>query len=143
MRFRLRTLMIVLALGLAMLAGCLAPHVITPEESTDVAIGETHVRTHLYMLTNRSTPPDLSVLPTRKGYGNRTTDGWGRPLLYSVDENGVITLSSLGRDGKSGGSGADADVVRRYRTRDKSGKLNVDDDLWIVTSEIRDNTTAP
>ncbi len=38
-------------------------------------------------------------------------DAWGRPILYSV-EGGQFTLSSFGRDGKPGGVGLDADLVR-------------------------------
>jgi hypothetical protein len=68
---------------------------------------------------------------------NDTIDGWGRPLLFSVDEGGIITLRSLGRDGKPGGKKkADADVRRRYWTKDRTGALNVDEEYWIVTQAI-------
>ena len=109
---------------------------IPPESLTHAAIQSTMVRIHMYMLDNREYPPDLSVLPERKGYDNRVIDGWGRPLLYSVDENGIISVSSLGRDGKPGGEGLDADIVRRNRTRNEDGSLDIDDEYWSVTSEI-------
>jgi hypothetical protein len=78
------------------------------------------------------------VLPTRQGYANQITDGWGRTLIYSVNEHGIISLTSLGRDGKTGGQGDDVDMTQRYRTRNKDGSLNIDDEYWIVTSEIHD-----
>ena len=36
-------------------------------------------------------------------------DGWGRPLIYSVDGEDY-TVTSLGRDGKPGGAGLDYDM---------------------------------
>ncbi len=112
---------------------------IPPRSMTVTAMTETQVRMHMYMTANRGYPADLSVLPKRDGYANRTTDGWGRPLIYSVDDRGIISLTSLGRDGKAGGEGDDADITRRYRTRDEDGSLNIDVDMWIADSEIRDD----
>jgi general secretion pathway protein G len=41
-------------------------------------------------------------------------DPWGRPFIYRVPgEKGEFELLSLGRDGKPGGSGEDADIVIR------------------------------
>jgi hypothetical protein len=105
---------------------------ISPEEMTETAIGETHVRIHLYMKEHREVPPNLSVLPQRKGYANRITDGWGRELHYSVDDKGIISLSSLGADGKPGGDGPNRDFVHRYETRNADGSLNIDDKFWAI-----------
>src|SRR5687767_10544016 len=39
-------------------------------------------------------------------------DPWGRPFVYRVPgEKGEFDLISLGRDGKPGGSGEDADII--------------------------------
>src|SRR5437764_7143004 len=135
MRYRLHMPLTVLALVSAFVSGaCLSMvHVISPEESTNSAIVETHVRIHVYMLAHREIPSDLSSLPKRDGYANQITDGWGRTLIYLVSDKGVISLTSLGRDGKAGGEGLDADVTKRYRTRNRNGSLNIDDDLWVVT----------
>ena len=41
-------------------------------------------------------------------------DPWGRPFVYRVPgEKGEFELASLGRDGKPGGTGDDADIVLR------------------------------
>jgi general secretion pathway protein G len=42
------------------------------------------------------------------------SDPWGRPFVYRVPgEKGDFELLSLGRDGKPGGAGDDADIVLR------------------------------
>lgn len=41
------------------------------------------------------------------------TDPWGRDYLYAVDMGrDVFTVSSLGRDGETGGDGEDADIAK-------------------------------
>jgi hypothetical protein len=100
--------------------------------TTNASITESTVRIQMYMTANGKYPKNLSVLPIRNGYANRTTDGWGRTLIYDVDAEGIISLKSLGRDGTPGGEGDDADIIRRYRTRNEDGSLSVDPERWIV-----------
>lgn len=103
---------------------------------TPTAISETHYRIYLYAAENNRLPNDLSELAERVGYTNRTDDLWGRELIYRVHDDGVITLGSYGRDGKIGGSGDDADIIRRYRSLDATGEFIAGDDLWVATGEI-------
>jgi hypothetical protein len=123
----------------AIATGCLSccAHLITPGEMTRTAIMETFVRIDLYAKQKGQLPSTLAVLAEREGYVNRTTDGWGRPLQYHVDGDGVITLASLGRDGKPGGSGADADISESYYSRRKDGTLWVGAELWIAEAMVR------
>jgi hypothetical protein len=93
----------------------------------------------MYMVEHREVPPNLAALPTRQGYMNRITDAWGRELQYSVDDKGVITLMSLGADGKLGGDGLNKDIVQRYRTRNPDGSSNINDKNWIIDAEINDH----
>jgi hypothetical protein len=72
---------------------------ISPQEVTDSAISETFVRIDLYLKKHGEPPANLAVLLTRDGYENRTTDAWGRKLQYTVGDEGIITLMSLGADG--------------------------------------------
>ncbi len=109
---------------------------------TRTAIGETHYRIYLFAEKNGKLPQQLSDLPVREGYLNRTTDEWGRPLIYEIDDAGIITLGSFGRDGKSGGSGDDADIFHRYRSRDESGRFIAGDHLWVVTGEVHEQDTT-
>jgi hypothetical protein len=136
-----RPVRIIWALALALVAGCVwwfvwYWDVIPPDAMTITAIGETFVRINLYAETNRSIPLSLDVLPKREGYANRTTDGWGRPLVYKVAADGVITLTSFGADGQPGGEGPDADLSQSYRCRRPEGSLWVGSPMWIVEAEI-------
>jgi len=110
---------------------------ITPVEMTDTAIGETFYRIHIYAQENGKIPTSLDSLPKREGYINRTTDGWDRPLEYRVRPDGIITLTSYGRDGVPGGDGDDADISVSYRTKRADGSFWAASDLWIVEAEVK------
>ena len=68
---------------------------------------------------------------------NRTTDGWNRPLQYRVAQDGIITLTSLGADGKPGGDGEDADISVSYRSKRPNGSLWVGSPMWLVEAEVK------
>ena len=68
---------------------------------------------------------------------NQTTDGWGRQLHYSLSQDGIISLTSLGRDGVVGGQGEDADITEAYYTRRADGTLWAGSDLWLVEAEVK------
>jgi len=103
---------------------------------TPAAISETHCRIHLFAVLNNRLPTGLSELTDRQGYANRTQDLWGRELIYRVDDNGIITLGSYGRDSKIGGVNNDADIIRSYRSLDESGNFIAGDDQWVATREV-------
>ncbi len=86
---------------------------ISPKEMTYTAMTETEVRMENYLQQNQSLPKSLDDLPMRRGYMNRTTDGWDHPLKYS-HEGDKFTLTSFGKDGAIGGSGENVDIVREY-----------------------------
>jgi Type II secretion system (T2SS), protein G len=110
---------------------------ITPVEMTHTAIDETFFRIHIYAQKYGAVPASLDALPKREGYANRTTDGWGRPLVYRVLPDGAISLTSYGRDGTPGGSGDDADISVSYHTKRPDGSLWIGSDLWIVEAQVR------
>jgi general secretion pathway protein G len=125
--------------------GCVCPRCflgsldsrITAVDSTTSAMGETFVRIDLYAKAHGTIPASLDVLPNRDGYTNRTTDGWGRPLIYSIGNDGLLTLTSYGKDGKPGGEGADADIVKSYYSKRADGSLWVGSEMWLVEAEVR------
>ncbi len=126
------------------LAGTVAAAVIlwscdqmTLGDSTLTAIGETYARINIYASVHGELPKSLSLLPARSGYRNRILDGWGRPLLYGIDESGIITITSLGKDGKPGGIGEDADISIRYYSRKADGSFWAGEPAWIVDGEVR------
>jgi hypothetical protein len=57
-------------------------------------------------------------------------DCWGNPIRYSVDSNGMVTLSSYGKDNKPGGTGSDADYVGVYPSRQSDGKWSDESVQW-------------
>ena len=114
-----------------------------PQEAiTLTAIGETHFRIHIFATQNNRLPTTLSQLAPRPGYANRVEDAWGQRLIYDVDEEGVISLGSFGRDGQRGGDGEDSDIIRRFRSFDESGAFIAGDDLWVVECEVLERDDA-
>jgi hypothetical protein len=91
---------------------------IPPDAMTRTRIGIVEERLRRYWAKHGALPTDLSELPElRKDRDSSTLDGWGRPIGYEVQrtDNGVrVLLSSLGRDGRLGGSGQDADIVAAF-----------------------------
>ena len=111
---------------------------ITPVELTHTSIMETFVRMDIYAKTNRAIPLSLSILPQRAGYDDSATDGWGRPLIYTVTKEGLLTLTSLGKNGKPGGMGEDADISVSFHARKPDGTLWVgSDEYWIIDAQVR------
>jgi hypothetical protein len=88
-------------------------------------------------------PLKLEELPEKKGYTNRTIDGWNQPLDFQVDTAGNVTLRSLGADGKVGGEGDDRDIAGVFRTKDDQGRWSPIDRRWIVdpADTLRANRT--
>jgi hypothetical protein len=123
-------------LAFVCVAGCCMDN-ITPVDMTSTAIDESFARIRIYAITNGAVPPSLDVLPKRNGYMNRITDGWGRPLVYRVAPDGIITIMSFGRDGNAGGSGEDADISLSYRSRRPDGSLWVGADLWTIEAQVK------
>jgi hypothetical protein len=82
---------------------------------TVTAMDETAYRIGMYLQKNGRLPPNFNSLPVREGYINRTTDGWDRPLIYTIESGNTVLLKSLGADGKPGGTGDDEDLTQRYR----------------------------
>lgn len=62
----------------------------------------------VYQITNNSFPQSLSAI----GGNKDLNDAFGNPIQYKLTEGGRgYELTSLGADGKPGGSEADADIT--------------------------------
>ena len=110
---------------------------IPPKDATLHAMGETFFRIGIYGRQRGALPPSLSVLPNRTGFANQTTDAWTRPLIYEVTPEGIIVLTSLGKDGKPGGRGDSADITRAYHAKRPDGSLWVTSENWSIEAEAR------
>ena len=133
-----KKLAVVAGCGLSMFAYVSLVDVISPREKTVSAIVESFCRVQIYAKTNGTLPRTVADFPQRAGYANRTNDGWGNPLTYTVDNFGIVTLMSYGSDARRGGSGDAEDVGRSYRWLDDQGDFIAGDEMWIVTGEIRE-----
>lgn len=117
---------------LALLAAFLVPTAITlwiasnetvsPRELTADRMFITRRRIILYMQEHGKPPDSLAGLPPMPtNYDSATTDAWGRPLDYSFDSSGVVTLRSLGADKVEGGDGDNRDMIGVFSTPDGQG----------------------
>ncbi len=52
-------------------------------------------------------------------------DGWGRPLIYALKENGAYAIRSLGADGKEGGRGVNRDLSFALQPPISDGELGI------------------
>lgn len=109
---------------------------ISPHEKTKSVIAETFVRIDAYMKSKQTIPVNLKELPTRKGYTNSVLDAWGNRLIYSIDSEGIISLSSYGEDGKIGGVNKNKDIVIKYKTRDTNGDKIILNPNWLIESRV-------
>lgn len=89
-----------------------------------------------YAAQNKTVPPSLDVLPTGQDKVNTTLDGWGRKIEYRVTEEGIITLTSFGADGKPGGNGEDADISESYYSKRPDGSLWVGSESWPFEARV-------
>ncbi len=128
--FTLIEIMVVVII-IGILAAIVAPNVIgriddaqITKAGADIAIVESALK--LYRMDNFAYPTTeqgLEALVSRPndptirnwkpgGYLDRARDDpWGNPYLYlNPGNNGVIDIYTLGRDGRPGGEGIDADI---------------------------------
>jgi hypothetical protein len=82
-------------------------------------------------------PNRLSELPRFDGYSNEIVDAWKRPIAFEKSATGRVTLCSLGRDGKIGGEGDDADIVRSFPARDEQNRWSDEMVNWIEDSFVQ------
>jgi hypothetical protein len=85
-------------------------------KATSDAITETYARILGYLQWKKRLPKSLDELRDVDGPDIHATDGWGRPLLYTITSDGFL-LKSLGRDGQPGGEGPDEDRFMHYQTK--------------------------
>jgi general secretion pathway protein G len=124
--------MIVVLAIIALIAALIVPNVIGRPDEARVTVAQADVRSvaaalKMYRLDNGTYPTTeqgLEALVTRPttqplprvwpegGYLDEVpSDPWDRPYVYkSPGQNGGFELLSLGRDGKPGGEGTDADI---------------------------------
>ncbi len=130
--------MIVVLAIIAVVAALIVPNVIGRPDQARATVANTDLKTisaalKMYRLDNGDYPSTdqglaaLSAKPTGSpapanwapgGYLDQVpADPWGKPYTYRSpgDDDAGFELSSLGKDGKAGGDGVDADVAIKSR----------------------------
>ena len=117
----LMTLLAMVTVWLSIGAGFYSSHVLLYRNSAMIRNFETIIQEHIS--ENRSFPLDASEFLSHD-FGeihnagkDHTRDAWGRPWIYESDGT-TITIKTLGRDGKPGGTGFDFDLSTLNRERE-------------------------
>lgn len=124
--------MIVVLAIIALVAALIVPNVIGRPDQARVTTANTDLRTigaalKMYRLDNgdypssqqglkalveRPTTPPVPANWSSEGYlPQLPVDPWGNPYVYTAPAPGGYALKSLGKDGKPGGEGLDADLM--------------------------------
>ena len=126
--------MIVVLAIIALVAALIVPNVIGRPDQARVTTANTDLRTigaalKMYRLDNGDYPttdqglkalaqkPATPPIPSSwspEGYlPDVPVDPWGNPYVYTAPAPGGFALKSLGKDGKPGGEGLDADLTAK------------------------------
>jgi len=97
---------------------------IPPQNSTEGSLRFTYHRIQNFWNEHGRVPTKPAELPNVKDHDCSLTDGWGRELHWDSDGVSNVKVWSLGRDGKPGGTGEDADTEVAF-----AGKRKRQDDL--------------
>ena len=88
----------------------------------------THLSMHMgkrrvlrYAQEHGRLPSALGDTKAIEGFHSSIKDGWGTPLEYRVDTNGLVMFRSLGRDRRLGGDGDHADMVGSFPAKKADG----------------------
>ena len=84
----------------------------------------------LYARDTGSLPTSLGIIPEWPDRDSEILDGWGREIRYSVDEAGIVTLSSFGKDGTAGGKGSDSDMIYKFSLKEPDGQWEASDVVY-------------
>jgi general secretion pathway protein G len=115
----LELLVVIVIIGL--LAGYVAPRYFSQVGKSEVQVARAQIDAFekaldQYRLDKRRYPSPEEGLAAVQPYLKKTlpNDPWGRPYVYRASgTSGDFEVISLGRDGKTGGSGEDADITNR------------------------------
>lgn len=96
----------------------------SPASLTYSGLGRIVARSVGFARTHGRFPLDIDELAPHLEPGEEL-DGWGRPIRYSLATDGLMELTSFGRDGLLGGRGEDADLRRFVATEQMDGLYRI------------------
>jgi hypothetical protein len=96
---------------------------IPPYDLTISNMLETKMRIFQYVRTNGELPQNLDYLPKIDGHSNSVLDGWGRPIIFSIDDrDGIIYLKSLGESGDPTCKNSKPCIIRSFKVKTEKGE---------------------
>ncbi len=119
---KLNKVRIIILIFLLIVAGVLLYSSLDFVPPASMTFGSMHMikrRVLRYANLYNKLPGNLKELPEIEGYRNSIRDGWGREIIYIVNKNNSITLTSYGKDGFKGGDGNDIDMIGIFQAKDK------------------------
>ncbi len=121
---------VILALILLFGAALCFVDFVPPRSLTSSRMGIVKRRVLQYAKAQGHLPETLAALPPATDIETKITDAWNRPLDYTFDESGMVTLRSLGGDKAEGGDLNDADLVGTFSSKDAEGNWLPDTASW-------------
>ena len=106
--------------------------IIPPESLTYNSMHMIKRRILRYARTNNKLPRTLDALPVIQGYSDRLTDAWAERILYHINDDSSITLTSYGKDGRPGGAGLNADMVGVFMPKTPDGQWQGELCEWAI-----------
>jgi hypothetical protein len=126
-------------LGTLFLMGCaISDNFVTqvpPRSSTYGTIWVMKQRILRYAKAHNALPESVDNLPKIPDKIDGVQDAWGRKIIMEFSD-GKATLTSLGRDGKPGGKGDNADMSGVFLLRYKNGDWADESTEWIQKPEL-------
>lgn len=102
-----------------------------PENITATRMNSLKQRIIEYAKTKGKLPDKLSDLPPLQDHVNKIDDAWGNEIILTV-KGKAVTLTSLGKDKKPGGTEDNLDVIGIFEVNLAAGGLNGQQIPWKV-----------
>ena len=105
---------------------------IPPQAFTNSTMHMAKRRILRYAAKHNDLPKSLSQTEAISGYHSSLRDGWGRGIDYTFSSNGIVTLTSLGKDKRVGGTKESADMIGVFQTKKANGKWEDEYVEWTI-----------
>lgn len=70
------------------------------------------------------------------GYVDSANDAWGHPFLYTIGDDGTVTLTSRGSDRKASGTGEAAVINYRFLAKQDNGTWSDELVEWLPAAAV-------
>lgn len=106
-------------------------HRIPPPSITSNSMGHCMLCILEYAQKYDAPPESLDVLLDEPDSQCEIEDAWGRKIVYQVNPDETVTLTSYGKDGIKGGDGDNTDLIGIFPLKTKSGRWEGNYCKWL------------